>query len=111
METFIVVIFWSAVLWVCWKWFLRAWIRKQSASKSVMATVAARQIPEEAYFEMVGDELKRGIVRDGLWLKAMADSGGDEKRATAAYTRLRVTSMRQEAAARIRAASDSKSGV
>jgi hypothetical protein len=111
MEIFIVVIFWAAVFWVCWKWFLRVWIGRQSASKSVLAAVAARQIPEEAYFEMVGDELRRGIVRNGLWLKAMADSGGDEKRATAAYTRLRVASMRQEAAARIRAASDSESGV
>ena len=68
--------------------------------------MAAREIPDEAYFEMAGEEVARGTIRKGLWVQAMSESLGDEKKAGAIYIRLRVQAMRQETAAAIRQASD-----
>lgn len=59
---------------------------------------------EEALYEHVANEMKRGERREGLWLKAMADSGMDETKAKAAYTKARVKSLYREARERIRVA-------
>lgn len=106
MEVIITIAFWVFILWLCWKWFLGGWVGKLNAAKDVKAMMAARQIPDEAYFEMAGEEVARGTIRKGLWVQAMSESLGDEKKAGAIYIRLRVHVMRQEAAAAIRQASD-----
>lgn len=106
METFILIAFWAFIFWICWKWFLGDLVRKLSAAKTVQAHYAARQIPDEAYYEMAGEEVARGTLRKGLWMKALSEALGDEKKAGAIYIRLRVQAMRQEAAAAIRQASD-----
>lgn len=100
--------FWALIFWLCWKWFLGGWVGNLNAAKDVKARMAARQIPDEAYFEMAGEEVARGTVRKGLWVKALSEALGDEKKAGAIYIRLRVHAMRQEAAAAIRQASDRK---
>ncbi len=106
METIVLMAFWSFILWLCWKWFLGDWIGRLSAAKTIKAKFAARQIPDEAYFEMAGEEVARGTIRKGLWVQAMSEALGDEKKASAIYIRLRVRAMQQDAAAAIRRASD-----
>lgn len=81
-------------------------MRKLSATKTIQAKLSARQIPEEAYYEMAGEEVARGTIRKGLWVKAMSEALGDEKKAGALYIRLRVQAMRTEAAVAIRQAAD-----
>jgi len=106
MEITITIIFWSLIFWLCWKWFLGDWVGRLSAAKTIKAKFAARQIPDEAYFEMAGEEVARGTIRKGLWVQAMSEALGDEQKASAIYIRLRVTTMQQDAAAVIRRASD-----
>ena len=77
-------------------------MRELGATKTLQAKLAARQIPEETYFEMAGEEVARGAIRRGLWVKAMSEALGDEKKAGAFYIRLRVQAMRLEAAVAIR---------
>lgn len=88
---------------------LKRWISGLHSAKLIKATLAARSIPDEAYFEMAGEELARGSIRKGLWVKALSEALGDEKKAHAIYLRLRVESMRREAADQIVASHSNKS--
>lgn len=106
MEIVFLLAFWSFILWLCWKWFLGDWVGKLNTAKDVKAKLAARNIPDEAFFEMAGEEVARGTIRKGLWVKAMSEALGDEKVASSIYLRLRVQAMRGEAEAAIRRASD-----
>lgn len=58
---------------------------------------AATRIIEEALYEQVAKEISQGIRREGLWAKAIADSAGSAELARAAYIRLRVQSLVDEA--------------
>ena len=51
---------------------------------------------EEKLYQQVNEEMEQGIIRDGLWTKAIAKSGGDEKRTKAHYITLRVQSLKDE---------------
>lgn len=53
---------------------------------------------EEALYAAVGEELRQGQIRQGLWAKALAEEGYDEQRAKAKYLKLRVRSLRNEIA-------------
>lgn len=53
---------------------------------------------EEALYAAVGEELRQGNIRQGLWAKALADEGYDEQKAKARYLKLRVRSLRMEVA-------------
>ena len=53
---------------------------------------------EEALYAAVGEEVRQGHVRQGLWAKALAEEGYDEQRAKARYLKLRVRSLRSEIA-------------
>lgn len=53
---------------------------------------------EEALYAAVGEELRQGSIRQGLWAKALAEEGYDEQRAKARYLKLRVRSLRKEIA-------------
>lgn len=59
---------------------------------------AAARLAEEALYEQVAAEIAAGIRRDGLWAKAIVQSGGSEERARVAYINLRVQSLKDEAA-------------
>lgn len=52
--------------------------------------------PSELIHALVLREMQDGIIRDGLWAKAMAESGSDKVKAKSAYIRLRAASMQDE---------------
>lgn len=61
-----------------------------------LASEASARLAEEKIYEMVSEELRSGTRREGLWMKAIAKSEGDEDRATAMYVELRVQSIKDE---------------
>ena len=58
---------------------------------------ARDRLLEEEMYQMVNAEMEQGIIRDGLWTKAIAICEGDDKKAKATYITLRVQSLRDEA--------------
>jgi len=54
------------------------------------------RLSEEAIYEMVAEEVQKGIRREGLWVKAYAQAGGDETKAKAIYIELRRQSLIDE---------------
>ncbi|WOJ93686.1 hypothetical protein R0135_00620 [Congregibacter variabilis] len=57
---------------------------------------AAARLLEEALYEQVVNELSQSKKRNGLWAKALADSGGSEDKAKSLYIRYRVQSLKDE---------------
>ena len=64
--------------------------------KRFRTDIAKARLLEESYFNAVSNELENGIKRDGLWLKALTESNGDQEKAKAKYIKLRVQAMRDE---------------
>ena len=60
-------------------------------------TAEARGI-EEAIYQAVAEEIASGVRRDGLWAKAIAETGGSIDAAEARYIQLRAQSLIDEAA-------------
>jgi len=52
------------------------------------------RLEEELMYKHILEEMKDGIVRDGLYAKALANSDGDEVRAKALYMKFRVQSIK-----------------
>ena len=102
MEALFIFGFWAFIFWLCWKWFLGEIVNGFSATKTAKAKIAAHQIPDEAYYEMAAKEVQNDNIRPGLWAKAWSDAGGDDMKAKALYLKLRVASMKDEAANFIR---------
>jgi hypothetical protein len=59
-------------------------------------STAIDRLSEEKLYEQVAQELKAGKKREGIWVKAMAKSGGDLNKAEALYIELRVQVIRDE---------------
>lgn len=57
---------------------------------------ALARLQDEAFHEQAFREITSGTRRDGLWAKAVIESGGDEVRAKVAYLRLLVSAIRDE---------------
>lgn len=57
---------------------------------------AVSRIMEEKFYDIVAKELEAGIKRSGLWVKAMANSKGDEAKAMSLYIEYRVQSIIDE---------------
>lgn len=57
--------------------------------------ISARQ-EEAALYELVAAELDEGVIERGLWLKALAESDGNEQIAKAKYCSFRVQSLRDD---------------
>ena len=53
---------------------------------------------DEAYYAHAAAEIADGQVRPGLWAKALAETGYDDKLARARYLKLRVRTMKAEVA-------------
>ena len=51
------------------------------------------RVKEEQLYEYVGKELQQGIKREGLWLKAIAKSNGNESLVQSLYIEYRIQSM------------------
>ena len=60
-----------------------------------MKAALGRKLDERLYF-VVAEELDRGSVNQALWLKALEQSDGDERKQTAEYIKLRVQALRDE---------------
>ena len=45
---------------------------------------------DEIYFEMVAQELRSGVLREGLWVKALSSAVGNEKLVRSLYIKMRV---------------------
>lgn len=52
--------------------------------------------PSELIHALVLREIQDGVIRDGLWAQAMAESGADPIKAKAKYISLRAASMQTE---------------
>ena len=64
---------------------------------SAKAKLAASKLAEEQLYAQAAEEVASGQIRQGLWAKAIAETGGDQKLAKARYLKLRVEIMRAEA--------------
>ena len=54
------------------------------------------RLAEEKIYEKVYEEVASGAKREGLWFKALSESGGEETKAEALYVKLRVRSLIDE---------------
>lgn len=54
------------------------------------------RLTEEAVYEIVAQEMQNGVRREGLWVKAYAEAGGDENKANVLYIELRKQSVIDE---------------
>ena len=52
--------------------------------------------PSELIHALVLREIQDGVIRDGLWAKAVAEAGSDQAKTKALYIRLRAASMQEE---------------
>jgi hypothetical protein len=59
-------------------------------------STAIDRLSEEKLYEQVAQELKAGKKREGIWVKAMAKSGGDLNKAESMYIELRVQAIKDE---------------
>jgi hypothetical protein len=61
-------------------------------------SLALKRLEEEKLFLQVHDELENGTINKGLWMKALANSGGDESLAKIKYIKFRIQSFKDEIA-------------
>jgi hypothetical protein len=59
---------------------------------------AVSRLTEETLYSQALREMESGLRRDGIWAKALADSDMDKDIAAAKYIKLRVQSLKDEAA-------------
>src|SRR5690554_3859661 len=60
---------------------------------SIRRSVALSRVEEEQKYKFVLEEFESGVIREGLWGKAVADSQGDEQKTKALYFKYRVRSL------------------
>jgi len=60
---------------------------------SIRRSVAFSRVEEEQKYKFVLEEFESGVIREGLWGKAVADSEGDEQRTKSLYFKYRVRSL------------------
>jgi uncharacterized membrane protein YdbT with pleckstrin-like domain len=51
---------------------------------------------DEAFYEAVASEIQRKELKPGLWVKAVAESGGNNDEARSIYIKLRVNQLRDD---------------
>lgn len=64
--------------------------------KKFKRNTAINRLIEERLYEQALNELESGMLRGGLWAKALANSSGDEKKARGLYLKYRVQAMIDE---------------
>jgi hypothetical protein len=57
---------------------------------------ALNRMQEERLYAFVSEELQGGNTRPGIYAQALVEAEGDEKKAAAAYIKLRVQSLKDE---------------
>ena len=66
---------------------------------------------EEALYEQIAAELLAGQVKQGLWLKATVESGGNEHKTKSLYTQFRIAQILEETVPDVEAAKRRRSEV
>lgn len=61
---------------------------------------AASRLMEEQLYAQALNEVESGLLRSGLWAKALANTSGDEQKSRGLYLKYRVQAMLDEAALR-----------
>lgn len=74
----------------------RATNRIENMSEREQNSDLAARLVEEKLYDIIASEIEDGIQKQGLWLKALANSNGDEKRAKGEYLSLRLQSLKDE---------------
>ena len=64
--------------------------------KKQKLNAADERLREEKLYEQVSNEVSQGIIKSGLWAKALAENESDEAKAKAMYIHLRVQSIIDE---------------
>jgi hypothetical protein len=100
METLIQLLLLVAAAWVLWK-LLGHKLLSHPVGRALKSRWRAYQVPEEAYYAKVAEEIERGQIRPGLWTKAMAQCGSNTQQIHATYIKLRVESLRRGIAGRL----------
>ena len=73
------------------------WGRTMKIFDKFSVSAATLRLNDEVLYAIVSEEIEKGIKRDGLWIKALADAKGNETLAKAGYVKLRVQSLKDEA--------------
>ena len=60
----------------------------------VETTLADSRLEEELIYKHILEEMDSGVIRDGLYAKAMANSNGDESKAKSLYMKYRLQSVK-----------------
>lgn len=66
--------------------------------ETIKRKIGSDSTSDELLYLRVMRELEAGYKRDGLWVKALAETDGDTDKAHAKYIRLRVLSIKEEIA-------------
>ena len=61
--------------------------------RKIETTLSESRLEEELLYKHVLEEMEAGIIRDGLYAKALANSSGDENKARSLYMKYRVRSV------------------
>ena len=64
--------------------------------RKVETTFADSRLEEELMYKHVIREMDSGLIRDGLYAKALSNSPGDEDKAKSLYIKYRVQSIKDE---------------
>ena len=62
--------------------------------RKVETTLADSRFEEELIYKHIIEEMDSGVIRDGLYAKAMANSNGDESKAKSLYMKYRLQSVK-----------------
>ena len=62
--------------------------------RKVETTLADSRLEEELIYKHILEEMNSGVIRDGLYAKAMANSNGDEAKANSLYMKYRLQSVK-----------------
>ena len=62
--------------------------------RKVETTLADSRLEEELIYKHILEEMDSGVIRDGLYAKAMANSNGDEAKANSLYMKYRLQSVK-----------------
>ena len=62
--------------------------------RKVENTLADSRLEEELIYKHILEEMDSGVIRDGLYAKAMANSNGDEAQAKSLYMKYRLQSVK-----------------
>ncbi len=65
--------------------------------KKIKANLSAQRLIEEELYAQISAEISDGVIREGLWIKATANAGGNESKTKALYIKYRVQSIHDEA--------------